>query len=111
MAKIKFDHTGLDNPAFIVRMREISTALTGNPVFAALAVKLPPFDTVVDDLETADTTYNATAQLASEQLTLRDAARVAAEDSARALASASEDRKSTRLNSSHVVTSRMPSSA
>ena len=90
MAKIKFDHTSLDTPAFITRMREISTALTGNPVFAALAPRLPTFNTVVDTLETGNTTYNATVQLADQQLTERDMERAAAEDAARVLASASE---------------------
>jgi hypothetical protein len=90
MAKIKFDHTSLDTPAFITRMREISTALTGNAVFAALAARLAPFNAVVDSLETRNTTYNATVQLASQQLTERDLERAAAEDAARALASASE---------------------
>lgn len=80
----------MDNPAFIARMREISTALAGNPVFAALATKLAPFNTAVDDLETANTTYNTTVQLASEQFTERDAMRALAEEAIRALASASE---------------------
>ena len=90
MAKIKFDHASLDTPAFITRMREISTALTGNPVFAALAPRLSAFNTVVDSLETRNTTYNATVQLGAQQLTERDLERVAAEDAARVLASASE---------------------
>ena len=90
MARIKFDHTSLDTPAFIARMREISTALTGNPVFAALAPRLPAFNTVVDALETRNTTYHATVQLADQQLTERDTERVTAEDAVRVLASASE---------------------
>jgi len=90
MGKIKLDHTALGAPAFIARMREIRTALTGNPAFAALAARLPPFDTVVNTVETRDTAYNATVQLAEQQLSERDAARDAAEDAARALASASE---------------------
>jgi hypothetical protein len=90
MAKIKLDHTALDTPAFIVRMREISTALTGNAAFAALAPRLAPFDAVVDLLETRNTAYNATVQLAEQQLTERDEQRATAEDAARALASASE---------------------
>ena len=90
MARIKFDHTSLDTPAFIARMREISTALTGNPVFAALAPRLPAFNTVVDALETRNTTYHATVQLADQQLTERDTERVTAEDAIRVLASASE---------------------
>lgn len=90
MAKIKFDHTALDNPAFIVRMREISTALTPNPVFAALGAKAAALDTAVNDLETKNNAYEVTLQLGSQQLTERDAARSDAEDAARALASASE---------------------
>jgi len=35
----------------------------------ALAVKLPPFDTAVDNLETANSVCSATAQLCSQQLT------------------------------------------
>ena len=90
MGKIKLDHTALGQPAFVVRMREIRTALTGNPAFAALAARLPPFDTVVDTLEARNTTYNATVQLCGQQLTELDTARATAEDAARTLASASE---------------------
>jgi hypothetical protein len=90
MSKIKLDHTTLGHPAFIVRMREIRTALTGNPAFAAVALRLPPLDAVVDTLETRDTTHTATVQLAEQQLTELNTARDVVEDTIRALASASE---------------------
>ncbi|MBI3853486.1 MAG: hypothetical protein HY298_24830 [Verrucomicrobia bacterium] len=90
MAKIKFDHSLLDIPDFIARMREIITAMTGNPVFAALAAKVTALDTAVNTLETGNNAYNATIQLGQQQLTERDVERVAAEEAARALASASE---------------------
>jgi hypothetical protein len=90
MAKIKLDHTRLDTPAYIVRMREISTALAAAPTFAPLAAKLPPFNALVDTLETKSTEYEAAVQAAKTVLTERDTARVAVEDAARALASASE---------------------
>lgn len=90
MAKIKLDHTRLDTPAYISRMREIKTALTGAATFAALVPKLTPFGVLVDTLETKNTLYSEAVQAARQVLTERDAARAAVEDAARALASASE---------------------
>ena len=90
MGKIKLDHTGLGHPAFVGRMREVRTALTGNPPFAPLAPRLPGFVTVVEALETSNTTYTATVQLADQQLTELNTARDVAEAAVAALASASE---------------------
>jgi len=90
MAKIKLDHTNLAAPAFVVRMKEISTALTGNAVFASLAANVTAFDTKVGTLETKSAAYDATVQAGKTVLTERDDARVAVEDAARGLAGASE---------------------
>lgn len=90
MAEIKFDHTSLDTPAFIVRMREISAALTGNAVFTALSTKLAPFDTLVDTLETKNNTASAAAQLVKKTMTEVEKARGDVESAIRALAKSSE---------------------
>ncbi|MBI3853487.1 MAG: hypothetical protein HY298_24835 [Verrucomicrobia bacterium] len=90
MPKIKLDHSRLDTAAYIIRMKEISTALQAAPVFGALGPKFGPFDALIADLETKNSTYNATVQLGRQQLAERDTARVLVEDAARALAMASE---------------------
>jgi hypothetical protein len=59
-------------------------------VFAALAARLPAFNATVDLLESRNLAYNATAQLAAQQLTERDQTRAEALNAVRALASASE---------------------
>jgi hypothetical protein len=94
MAKIKLDHTRLDTPAYIARMREISAALAVVPVFAPLAPKLAPFNTLVDELEDASTAYVAAVQAAKTALATRDAARVAVEEGARGLALGAESETS-----------------
>lgn len=90
MARIKYDHTSLDHPAFIARLREISTMMTGNPAFPTLGPKIAAMDAAVDALETQNVAYNATVQLAGEQLTIRDAGRDAAEAAALSLGNSSE---------------------
>jgi len=88
--KIKLDYTRLDEDACIARLREIIAAMTGNAAFAALVAKIAALLAAVDEFETKNTTYNATAQLCAQQLTERDDSRAAAEDAARTLANASE---------------------
>lgn len=90
MPKIKLDQTNLDTPGYIVRMREISTALQAAPVFGALAGKLPPFNTLVDELETKNNAHGVAVQAARQALTERDTARDDVEEGIRGLASASE---------------------
>lgn len=90
MAKIKFDFLDLDTPGVIARFRGISTSLTGNATFAALAPKLGPFDAAIDALEAANNTYEATLVTAQQQIIVRDDRRTAVENLARGLAAASE---------------------
>ena len=90
MAKIKLDHTRLDTPGFITRMREINTALGAGGVFAPLNPKLLSFTSAVNALETKNNAYIAAVQAARAVLTERDTARVNVENLARTLASASE---------------------
>lgn len=90
MAKIKLDYLTLSIAALLVRLREISTALSGSSALSAVVPKLPAFNTAIDDLETKNNAYEATLSLARQQLTERDNARAVVEELARGLASASE---------------------
>jgi hypothetical protein len=90
MIKIKLDHTRLDTPAYIARIREIITAMTAAPAFAPLVPKLGPLGTLVDTLETKYTASDAAAQALKTAIAERDAAWDATEASVRALASSVE---------------------
>jgi hypothetical protein len=90
MIKIKLDHSRLDIPAYIARIREIITALTGNANFAAVAGKLPPLTAQVDALEEKYTASDVAAQALKTAMAERDAAWDATESAVRALASSCE---------------------
>jgi hypothetical protein len=90
MQKIKLDHTELDTPAYIVRMRAVSTALSGAPFFAPQNAKLAPFDNSVNVLETKNNAVDTAEQALKQAITERDAARDDVEVGVRGLASASE---------------------
>jgi hypothetical protein len=90
MAKIKLDHVDLGIAEFIVRMNEIKTAMTTNPVFAALAAKVTAFGTVIATLETKNGAYNTASQTCTTALTERDNARLDCEAVCAALANSSQ---------------------
>lgn len=90
MLKIKLDHTKLDIPAYLARIREIITALTGNTAFAAVTAKIGPISDLVDALEIKNTAYDAAGQAVRKVLSERDVAWDAVEASVRALASSCE---------------------
>jgi hypothetical protein len=88
--KIKFDHTSLDEPAYIVRIREITAATPTVPAFAGLAAKVTAVNTAVNALAAKNTLHNAAVQSCSTLLTEVGDARVAAEAAVRSLANAAE---------------------
>lgn len=90
MAKIKMDHTRLDTPAYITRMRDINAAMTGNADFTALAAKVTAHGLKVDALEAKSAEYEASALATKALLTERDDARVDVETLTRGLASSAE---------------------
>lgn len=90
MKKIKLDHVRMDEASCIARLREIITAMTGNAAFPGLAAKVAELATAVNTFEAKLIAYNATVQLAAQQLTERNDARVTAEAAARSLANGAE---------------------
>ena len=88
--RIKLDHTDLDHAAFVQRMRELSTALSGEGVFAPLAPKLTPFNALVDALVAKITAVGVAEQGLKQAMTELGTARVSVEEGARGLANASE---------------------
>ena len=90
MAKIKLDLTNLSVNDLIQKLTDIAAAMTGNATFTSIAAKTTALVTAKTALKTANDDSEAANQVAAQKITLRDTARVGAEDAARTLAAAAE---------------------
>jgi len=87
---IKLNLTHFSIVALIAYLMKIYTKMNANATFTTLAAKTTALDTAVTALETANTNYNAALATATQLMTVRDNAVIAAENAAQDLATGAE---------------------
>jgi hypothetical protein len=87
---IKLSLTHFSILALIGYLQKIGQKMTGNAKFTTLAAKTTALGTATTALETANTNYEAAKATADQLMTVRDNARIAAENAAQDLATGAE---------------------